>query len=99
MLYTKSPKETLKFEECVQLLETMIGNGLLDTDPENSENVLIYYSGDVNYPEGWYSRNLFSVASDLVTDIKGQELFRTSLEQLNIPLEFNCVTPNTISMN
>jgi len=94
MTYTKNMEESLNFMECIQLLETMIGYDILTIDPQNPDNLLMYRNSDGVNPEGWYSENLLSVASELVSDIEGQRFLREELNTLGVSLEFNDVSGN-----
>lgn len=47
------------------VVEELLKKGVLQYDPNNHDNMLIYYSGDDHQPEGWYSMNIMESTSDL----------------------------------
>ena len=66
--------EEMKFIECVNLLKECVDIGIIMTDKERPDNIIIYCEGTETNPEGWYSENIFDVASELFRDKKGQEI-------------------------
>lgn len=86
--YTKSMDEPLIMYECMQLLDTLVKNGIIHRDPDNANNILVYMKADELNPEGWYSQNLMSAAQDLLDDIDGQQFLRRELENRNIDMVF-----------
>lgn len=63
----------LTFCQCVNLLTRLVENGALQKDPNNENNILVYRTGGNKNPEGWYSQNILSLASELSKDEKGQK--------------------------
>jgi hypothetical protein len=79
LFYQKNIAEELNFIECLQLLETLINNKMLALDSNNENNVIVYWSGDEINPEGWYTKNLHDVASELLHDEEGQLYLKQEL--------------------
>ncbi len=90
-LYTKDMDEPLIYIECVQLLEKLVENGYIQKDPNNADNILVYRQAGVENPEGWYTENLMSSASDLMRDEKGQKFLRETLAKDGIEMQFKDV--------
>lgn len=89
--YTKSIDEPLIFIECVQLLETLIENGIIQKDLNNKDNILVYHLAGTENPEGWYSENILTSASELLHDEESQQFLRDVLEEKGISLKFKKV--------
>ena len=66
---------------CIKLLESCVKNGLIQQDPNNKNNILVYCgaSEDGTFKEGWYSCNLLSQAVELCNDGEGQRFLMTEL--------------------
>lgn len=65
------------FLECIQLLDRLVAHGVIHRDPYDYNRILVYRSAGqdpVKNPEGWYSQNLMSAASELCDD-KGNQKF------------------------
>lgn len=71
----------LDYYNCVRLLERLVELDVIQRDPENKDNILVYRDAAEidpsdryapNWPEGWYSENLMSIASELTSDEEGQ---------------------------
>lgn len=87
--YKKDHSESLSFYEALQMLTQMKEHGLLQSDPELKNNVLIYRAaGDNGNPEGWYSENIFSVAEDLMNNYESQQALWRVLEEHNFEPDF-----------
>jgi len=87
--YEKDALAPLNFIECMQLLDALIVNELLMLDMRKPHNIIVYQqTGDENHPEGWYSRNIHEVASELVTEEIEQRFLRDTLEENGIQLKF-----------
>lgn len=56
-----------------------ISNGLLRTDPYNSNNILVYRAAGTSLPEAWYSENILSVASDLASNPSHYQDFHNAI--------------------
>lgn len=87
-LYTKDMSEPLNFMECEQLLSKLIEEKYILKDPNNENNMLVYRKAGTTYPEGWYSENILSTASDLVNDLQGQKILRETLAKNGIEMQF-----------
>lgn len=61
----------LTFCQCINLLSKLVECGLLEKDPNNENNILVYCTGGKENPEGWYSENILSAASELADDEEG----------------------------
>lgn len=67
------PTETKKtFLGLVYIINELLKAGVLQYDPENHDNMLVYRSAGENNPEGWYSQNILSAVSELFQDKKKQ---------------------------
>lgn len=53
-----------------KIIHNAIKEELLWQDPNNQNNILVYRTADENSPEGWYSENILSVASDMTNNKK-----------------------------
>jgi len=56
------------FLKKLHLIKFCIENNIIMQDPNNKDNIIVYYSAGTNNPEGWYSVNIHSAASDMDTD-------------------------------
>lgn len=79
--------EEMKFIECVNLLKECVDIGIIMTDKERPDNIIIYCEGTETNPEGWYSENILEVASELFRDKKGQEIVLNALNEKKEQLE------------
>ena len=83
--------QKLNFYQCIQLLSALAEKEIIQRDPENKNNILVYRSAGTEYPEGFYSQNLLSTASELVDDEEGQVIWSASwkkqLESLLISMQ------------
>lgn len=52
------------------IIDELLKTGILQYDPENHDNMLVYRSAGENNPEGWYSQNILSAVSELFQDKK-----------------------------
>ncbi|MBP0958576.1 MAG: hypothetical protein J5992_00435 [Oscillospiraceae bacterium] len=94
MKYTKDLNEPLIFIECLKMLEVAVDNGILQRDPDEKNNILVYRAaGDDYHPEGWYSENIHSVAQELLEQVEDQIAIREALQERGIILEFPDVIP------
>ena len=50
------------------IIDALLKAGILQYDPENHDNMLVYRSAGENSPEGWYSQNILSAVSELFQD-------------------------------
>ena len=62
--------EEKSFLGLMYVVEELLKEGVLHYDPNNHNNMLVYYSGDDSQPEGWYSANIHESVSDLFHDKK-----------------------------
>jgi len=56
------------FLKKLHLIRFCIENEIIMQDPNNKDNIIVYYSAGTDNPEGWYSVNIFSAASDMDAD-------------------------------
>lgn len=95
MKYRKNINQTLNLEECLQVLEACVRNNIIakDPNPNNEEkrknNIVVYCAKNGEKPEGWYSRNICSVAKELNLDIEGQRVLREALLNKGVEVVFN----------
>lgn len=91
MSYEVENDRTLNFIECVQLLNILKENEILNEDPSNKENLIIYHGKNEHLgymEEGWYSIPINDIASELRGDEEGQKYLRNILEENSIELVF-----------
>lgn len=66
-------EKPMDFQQCIQFVDTLIQKDLLQIDPDNKDNILVYREAGMKSPEGWYSENILSIASELADDINDQQ--------------------------
>ena len=87
-VYIKKHDDRLTLGECLHLLREMVKIGLLENDysEENDEDpesrLLIYREESNEYPEGWYSEDFISVASELSVNPGSQKNLWKALEEV-----------------
>lgn len=74
---TQDKSET--FILIVAEIRDAISNGLLHTDPNNSNNILVYRAAGTDNSEGWYSENILSVAGDLASNPSHYQDFHNAI--------------------
>lgn len=82
---------------CLRLLQQCRKSGLIAGDPDRKDNLLIYMDNmPEGQPDGFYSRNIFDVAEDLLIDGDGQRFLVNELKAEGVefmPQEVYCRTP------
>lgn len=73
--------EQLNFYQCIQLLSSLTEVGMICKGPYNPDNILVYRDKGEFLPEGFYSENLLSTASELAEDYSAQQHLISSLEE------------------
>ena len=77
----ENDKDEFPFLKIVEEINDLVKKGLLQVDPRNKNNILVYREkGDKN-PEGWYSENIFDVASELLHDPDNYEAFKNAARE------------------
>lgn len=71
----------LNFYNCIRLLDEATKCGLIQRDPNISDNILVYREAGEEDPEGWYSENLMYIAQELQDDEEGQTQILGALEE------------------
>lgn len=66
---------------CMRLIDELANHGVIQRDPNRRDNVIVYYKGDTENPEGWYSENIWTAAEDLLLDGDSQRLLINELNQ------------------
>lgn len=61
-------KNNKTFLGLTYIINELLKIDVLQYDPENHDNMLIYRSASENNPEGWYSQNILSAVSELFQD-------------------------------
>lgn len=69
----------LDFYNCVRLLGKCADNELIMRDPNNKNNIIVYFGADESNPEGWYSVNIFEAAWELHANVDGQQMLMNAL--------------------
>ena len=77
----------MRFMECVNLLSDCVNTNLVLKDPNIPENILIYRDKGTEFPGGWYSENIFTVARELMNDDKGVQTLTSALAHRKALLE------------
>lgn len=81
-------EQKMTYFQCIKLLEACIKNGVLASDPDAANRLLVYRGAGKTAPEGWYSEPVMMVAQELLDDHDGQQLLLKRLKEEGI--EFNC---------
>lgn len=79
--------EEKSFLGLMYVAEELLKKEVLHYDPNNHNNMLVYYSGDDSQPEGWYSVNIHRSISDLFHDKKQMEYVLSVAEEHGIDTE------------
>ena len=79
--------EEKSFLGLMYVVEELLKKEIFHYDPNNYNNMLIYYSGDDSQPEGWYSINIHRGISDLFHDKKQMEYVLSVAEEHGIDTE------------
>ena len=74
---TQDKSET--FILIVAEIRDAISDGILHTDPNNTNNILVYRAVGTDNPEGWYSENILSVAGDLASNPSHYQDFHNAI--------------------
>lgn len=74
-------EQKMTYFQCIKLLEACIKNGILASDPDDANRLLVYRGAGKTAPEGWYSEPVMSVAQELLLHTEGQELLVKELEK------------------
>lgn len=70
----------LNFCQCINLLSKLIKKGVLQKDPNNENNILVYRTAGCDNPEGWYSQNILDAATELSMDEEGQKFLLSQVK-------------------
>ena len=90
-------RENPKFIALVKMFEAAIEEGILQKDPENDNNMLIYRTGIdaeiYGISEGWCSQPILDVASEMKSDLLNNntesfENLKSALEEVGISPQF-----------
>ena len=71
--------EKNNFIQIVGEISKAIDDGFVQTDPNNQNNILIYRLAGKTEPEGWYSENILTVASELANNKDAYNSFKQEL--------------------
>ena len=80
-------EQKMTYFQCIKLLEACIKNGVLASDPDDANRLLVYRGAGKTAPEGWYSEPVMSVAQELLLHAEGQELLVKELEKKGVTFE------------
>lgn len=80
----------LNFYNTLELLHCAIKHEILQQDPNNNNNILVYRLAGTESPEGWYSQNVHDVAREMFEDPKceGQKAIMKELKGRGINPDF-----------
>lgn len=84
----------LSYLECVGVLSALVKHNLIKRDPADSNSILVYRNSGSETPEGWYSQNIMSVASELADDLEGQRYLLGAV--LENGIHFERLTDKTV---
>lgn len=70
----------LNFCQCINLLSKLIKKGILQKDPNNENNILVYRTAGCDNPEGWCSQNILDAATELSMDEEGQKFLLSKVK-------------------
>lgn len=73
----------MDFLNCLSLLRELTRKEIIKKDENVRNNIFVYRSGNKNFPEGWYSENILTVASELVNDSEGVNYLISKLNKVN----------------
>ena len=73
----------MDFLNCLSLLRELTRKQIIKKDENVRNNILVYRSGNENFPEGWYSETIVEVASELVNDSEGVNYLISELNKVN----------------
>lgn len=66
----------------LNIVRELLYKEVLHYDPNNRNNMIMWYSGDEEQPEGWYSVNIMENVSDLFHDKEQMEyVLSVAIEQ------------------
>ena len=66
----------------LSIVRELLYKEVLHYDPNNRNNMIMWYSGDEEQPEGWYSVNIMENVSDLFHDKEQMEyVLSVAIEQ------------------
>lgn len=74
-------EQKMTYFQCIKLLEACIKSGVLASDPDDANRLLVYRGAGKTAPEGWYSEPVMSVAQELLLHTEGQELLVKELKK------------------
>ena len=75
-------EEKLEYYQCLKLLEYLVEIGLIQKNPKIPSDILVFCEGNgEEYPEGWYSENIFDAARDLVNKPDDQRILLDAIEE------------------
>lgn len=80
-------EQKMTYFQCIKLLEACIKNGILASDPDDANRLLVYRGAGKTAPEGWYSEPVMSVAQELLLHTEEQELLVKELEKKGVTFE------------
>lgn len=83
----KKNKQKRTFLGLLNIIRELLRKGILHYDPNNSNNMIMWYSGSENQPEGWYSVNILENVSDLFNDKEQMEYVLGVAEEQGIDTE------------
>lgn len=88
--------EIQTFLGMLYIVEDLLNKGLLQYDPNNKNNMLVYHSAGTTSPEGWYSENIQSAVSDLFNTPDDRLYIINFARENNIDTEKHFANANAI---
>lgn len=79
----------MKFINVVELLKFAVDAKLIQQNPENKNQILIYFTKSKDYPEGFYWENVLDAAQDLLTKPDDQKMIYEKIKETGMEMTFS----------
>lgn len=80
----------------LNIVKELLSMEILHYDPKDHNRMIMWYSGDEQQPEGWYSVNIMESVSDLFNDKEQMEYVITIAKDHDIDTEKIFADANTL---
>ncbi len=75
-------EEKPEYFQCLKLLEYLAEIGLIQRNPDIPSDIFVYCEGNgEEYPEGWYSENIYDAARELMNMPEEQKMLLETIEE------------------
>ena len=89
-------KENKTFLGLLYVVKELLEKEVLHYDPNNHDNMIMWYTGDNIKPEGWYSVNIMENVSDLFHDKENMEYVLSVAKEHGINVEKHFADANRL---